>query len=317
LLTRLLLAFLLCAAGAVQAEPLVLFLSHTQGTDKGWERFRDEFAHRVAPNFPRAVLRRVPIRAEPLDQAMADVRALQVRPAVFVTGHTTIAQAASRVQPDVSVVLGTLADPVHLGFSDGSDPRRPMVTGFTYFRPLESKHLELVREMAPGARKVGVFVDRHWEGEALAAALLRDAPAKFGVSLSVFRMESEGDIKRELTSAAARAMDAWIVPDTPLNRSHGAEIARALHALGRPSIGAHRSHIQGGGTAAYIAHSDDLWQRMAVIVGSVLSGVPANAIAFERPTRYRLVINLDAARRLRIPVSSAMVKRADEVVGAP
>ena len=130
LVARLAFAMVLVAGGA-RAEPLVVYLSHTAGPDKGWDQFREEFGKRVAPSFPGAVLQRALARPEPFEKTLADVRALPGKPGVFVTGHTALAQAAAKIHPEVSVVLGTLADPVNLGFSDGSDPSRPRVTGFT------------------------------------------------------------------------------------------------------------------------------------------------------------------------------------------
>ena len=65
---------------------------------------------------------------------------------------------------------------------------------------------------------------------------------------------------------------------------------------------------------SYFADHRDLWRRIAVQVDRLLKGATPQALPFELPTRFELVINLKTAKTLGLEVPSSVLARADEVV---
>ena len=73
-----------------------------------------------------------------------------------------------------------------------------------------------------------------------------------------------------------------------------------------------------GGLAAYqprqsLAEALDLFAKLT---GLILDGVRPGQIPVERPKSFELVVNAQEARRLGIPLSDALLKRADRVIDA-
>jgi putative ABC transport system substrate-binding protein len=256
-------------------------------------------------------------RVVPADSVEVATRALVREPvdaAVVVTAHTELARAWAKLRPDVPVVLLTLADPRDLGFVASNGLRTADVTGFTYFVSHELKHVELLKEAAPRIRSLGILADRHWEREELSQRLLAEGPRLFGFRVQLFVFETTDDIPALLRSEPARSMEAWFVPDSPAARIAGADIARRIKALKRPSMGGHRSHVEGGGLMTYEPAPVDHWARIVALVRTILGGTPAREIGFDRPSRFRLTVSEPAARGLGLRLSPAFLKKADEVL---
>lgn len=311
---RLLLACATLATARVLAGPSVVYLDPQQlPEDAGYRSFQLQFEQRVKARHREASLDRLKVPADNLEEAAQRLRDVSP-PTAFVTAHTTLAQAAAARFPEVPIVLATMADPSDLGLIDANGRARSNVTGFTSFLPFELKHFELIRELVPRARVVGILMDRHWASEPLSQRIVRDAPALFGLEARTFLAESREQVAAQLGSVEARGMDAWFIPDTPSNRTHAEDIARRLRKLGRPSVGGHVSHARAGGLAVYEPERIDPWPRVAGMVNAILSGVPAREIAFDRPMALRLIINLKAAEALGVNVPAAAAKRANEII---
>jgi hypothetical protein len=124
---------------------------------------------------------------------------------ILTTGGPSSARAAKAATTTIPVVFNMAADPVELGLVASLARPGGNLTGITFLAlELTAKRLELLREMVPGATRVGVLTN----------------PADFTVSQSTVR-EME---------AAGRAMGLQI---QVFNADTGREIEAAFESIGR------------------------------------------------------------------------------------
>jgi putative ABC transport system substrate-binding protein len=100
-------------------------------------------------------------------------------------------------------------------------------------------------------------------------------------------------------------------PLTILNRSRVFDYAVA-HRL--PAIYENDPYVRAGGLMSYGADLKESYSRAASLVDRIFQGAnPAN-LPFEEPTRYLFVINLKAAKLIKLELPQAVLALADEVI---
>lgn len=234
-------------------------------------------------------------------------------PAAVVAVSGGAAATLRAVSADVPMVFASNADPVASGLV--TDLNRPggRQTGITSALQTFVKRIELLREAAPHARRIGVLLEK--EGEPADLGLRAADHAALGdVRLEWRRAGSPGEIFEAIAGFGARGIDAWYIPYNGVAFHHGESVLAALDAARRPAVFERAKFAEGGGLLAYQHMVDDPIGRLAEMLASVLEGVPPGEIPVVRPTRFELVLNLAAARRLGISVPKALVKRADRVI---
>jgi putative ABC transport system substrate-binding protein len=266
----------------------------------------------------RIAIRHVPVDVRNRDETEARIGAvLRDHPALVIASSSEAAMAAKRLTSEVPVVFGSWQDPVRLGLVRSLADPGGNLTGFTNFVPVDMKRLELLREIAPHGRRLGIVIDRWWMEETDGAGILRDAKARYGFEGRTFLVETFADIHR-LASPAAREIDAWYVPPTTLPYENPTALVRAIAALGKPAIYPTANFTDEGGLLAYqpTLSRDEALDLFAKISGLVLDGVPPGSIPVERPKSFELSINVATARRLGLVLPVALIKRADRVIDA-
>jgi putative tryptophan/tyrosine transport system substrate-binding protein len=261
-------------------------------------------------------IRHVPVDVFKRDEAAANVgAALRDRPALVIATSSESAAVARELTSEIPIVFGSQQDPVRLGLVSSLAGPGGNLTGFTVFVPVDLKRIELLREIAPHARRLGIVIDHWWMEETDGARILREAKADLGFDGRVFLVEKPEDL-RLLASRAAREIDAWYVPPTTLPYEHPAALLSALAALRKPVVFPTGAFTEAGGLAAYqpMMSLDEAVDQFAKIVGLVLDGVPTGNIPVERPKSFQLSVNAAEARRLGIALPDALLKRADRVI---
>ena len=216
--------------------------------------------------------------------------------------------SASRTIPIVAVT----GDPVAYGFAVSLAHPGGNVTGIaTLSTELGAKQLELLREVVPSARRIGVV---NPSMGAPAYRVLEDRAASLGMALRRLAFQTQIDAERVLAPAALGNVDGLVVPPSALLAGLSATVVRLVNASGKPAIYAERDFIAAGGLVMYGHDLDDAFRRSASLVDRVLKGASPADTPFEQPTRVALVVNLKTAKALGITIPQLLLQRADEVI---
>ncbi len=80
------------------------------------------------------------------------------------------------------------------------------------------------------------------------------------------------------------------------------------------SIGEFPLMAQAGFLLTYGADLDDLGRRSNAQIDKILKGARAGELPIERPTKFRLMVNLKTAKALGLKIPQSLLLRADEVI---
>jgi putative ABC transport system substrate-binding protein len=180
-------------------------------------------------------------------------------------------------------------------------------------RQLDGKRLEVLHELAPGARKIG-FVSDGTQAVRDELPKFEAAARRLGLSPSVLQVETVDAIAPGMASFAASGVDAvQFLASTFLQAARARCVAEATR-LGLPAIYEWPETVEEGGLSSYGPRLTLCFRHIAVLVSKVLKGARPADLPIEQPTIYTLAINVGAARRIGFAVPEHMLLRADLLV---
>jgi putative ABC transport system substrate-binding protein len=192
-----------------------------------------------------------------------------------------------------------------------SHPGGNLTGMFFDFPEFSGKWLELLGEVIPGLERVGVLWDPG-TGSVQLDALIAVATRR-GVRLQVLKVEKPDQIDGAFASAKTQSQ-AVLALSPPVFGSLTSQVAEAALRHLLPSIMLFPEYGGVGGLIAYGTDLFDLFRQAGEIVGKVLAGAKPADLPVERPSRFRLVVNLRTAKTLGLVIPPVVLLRADEVI---
>ena len=191
------------------------------------------------------------------------------------------------------------------------------ITGFAASPGAElvGKRLQFLREAAPRATRIGFLSTRDvWE-QTLTPALGQIQQG--GLDLlggADDELTRETDYRRFFASMAARRMEALVVGDTPENVRQVELIQAELQKARLPAIYPWRLALQRGGLMSYGVDTLASGTGVGGYIGRILTGTRPADLPYQQPTQFELVLNLVAARQMRLKFPQSLLARADELL---
>jgi len=221
-----------------------------------------------------------------------------------------VAAAATRAIPIVGVDLTN--DPVAAGYAESYSRPGGNVTGIFLDAPeFSGKWLELLKGIVPDLARAVVLWDPS-PGEAHVRAIRAIAPS-LGVQLQVIEVRRAEDIDRAAGAFRGRPQALIVLPSAMFYVESKRLVELSLRQR-IPTTSMNPQFADIGGLVAYGPDDNAIVERVAVLVGRILTGAKAGDLPIERPGRFELVINLKAAKALGLAIPDAMLARADRVI---
>lgn len=235
--------------------------------------------------------------------------------------------------PDVVVTVGPmvfgakpLAGNKPLVFCINGDPveaklvaslPRPggQLTGVTALSTeLAGKRLELLKEAIRIGNRVAVVANETHPGVAIERDAIHAASSRLGVKIAWYPMKGPGDLDPTLAAIRREGADGLLaVPDNLVNRL-APQIAQFAQERRLPSISGWDEFAEAGNTMSYGPSRDGYFRQMAWITDRLLRGARAAELAVEQPRELEFVINLRAARAMRVELPAELLLRADRKI---
>jgi putative ABC transport system substrate-binding protein len=251
-------------------------------------------------------------RYERLPDLAAELAQLQVQ--VIVAGNVAAARAARQATGRIPIVLAG-GDAVGTGLIPNIARPDGNITGLTMnTAELSGKWLELLKEVVPTISRVATLShpDAPITGPALKEIHVV-APA-LGVQLQALSVREPSELEGAFAAMRTEHAEALVVLPSALLYVHRARVIELAARSRLPTIWEVREAVADGGLMAYGLDTASLWRRAATYVDKILKGAQPGNLPVERPTAFRLIINLITAKALGITIPPSLLLLADEVI---
>jgi putative tryptophan/tyrosine transport system substrate-binding protein len=84
------------------------------------------------------------------------------------------------------------------------------------------------------------------------------------------------------------------------------------HAM--PAVFQYRDFAAAGGLIAYGGNFTDSHRRVGIYAGRILKGEKPAGLPVQQVTKIEMIVNLKAAKALRLAIPTSLLDRADEVI---
>jgi putative ABC transport system substrate-binding protein len=237
-------------------------------------------------------------------------------PDVVLASSGSIVGAFQQASRTVPIVFVTTIDPVGGGWVESLSRPGTNATGFASFEfSMSGKWLELLKEIAPGIKRVAVIRDPLVPAGSGGLAAIQTVAPSLGVELSPVGVRDAGEIEHAI-AAFARGSNGGLIlvgPTSSVQRHRDLIVPLAArHRL--PAVYPNRLFVTGGGLISYAPDSVDQYRRATGYVDCILKGEKPADLPVQAPTKYELVINLKTAKALGLSVPDMLLARADEVI---
>jgi putative tryptophan/tyrosine transport system substrate-binding protein len=129
-----------------------------------------------------------------------------------------------------------------------------------------------------------------------------------------FPVHGIGDLERVIGSLAEQLNGAFLVPPDLTISTLRDQVTALAARHGIPAIYSNPSYVQAGGLVSYGADFGELYPRAASYVDRILRGEKRADLPIQQPTKYRLDIDLKAAKALGLEIRPSVLVMADDVI---
>ena len=233
---------------------------------------------------------------------------------VIVTSGTPIVAEAKQVTSTIPIVFAVAGDPVGNGLVASLARPGGNVTGLSLLQiEIAGKRLELLHQMVPGLRRLGIMGNFSNPPLALELREVQEMANRLGLEVVMCEIRRAEDIAPAFDTLKARAEALYVEADTLVVANRTRIITLALAAR-LPAIFNSREYVKEGALLSYGPNFPELFRRAADFVDKILRGTKPGDIPVEQPTKLDLVVNLTTAKALGLTVPDTLLVRADEVI---
>ena len=235
--------------------------------------------------------------------------------AVIAANFLPAALAAKAATQTIPIVFLSGSDPIHSGLVSSINRPTGNVTGIApMFTLLETKNLELLHELVPGATVVGALANLTNPNAEHQLRDLQTAARILRLELIVLPGSNEREIDSSFATMAKRQIGALVVSADGFLISRQDQIVELAAHYAVPTMYPLSQYIEAGGLMSYGANLRDAFLQTGVYVGRILKGAKPADLPVLQPTKLEFVINLKTAKALGLDVPPKLLALADETI---
>jgi len=232
----------------------------------------------------------------------------------IVAVGTAAARAAKAATTTIPIVVYGNLDPVAAGLVASLGRPGGNVTGVLIAAEgtLAAKKLELLKETVPRATRMALLAPAD-PGFAQQLSEVRMAATALRIDLVVAEVRGD-DFEQAFAAIAAARCGALFVGATTFFTFARRRIIDLAVKYRIPAIYEWSEQVEDGGLMSYGGSLADAYRRLARYVDRIFKGASPSEMPIDQQTKFRLVINQNAARAIGLAIPQTLLLRADEVI---
>jgi ABC-type uncharacterized transport system substrate-binding protein len=230
---------------------------------------------------------------------------------VIVVWATPATIAISRATSTIPIVFVGNSDPVGSGLVRSLARPGGNVTGVSNIGvELAAKQVELIVELLPGTKRIGIIANRTNPGVIAQFEVLTRTVRALGLQSEVVNTRSAEGIDNALRQFARSKVGAVLIAPDPSVLEHRQRIAELALKLRLPTFFQREENVKAGGLVSYGPNLTDQLRQAARFVDKIFKGAQPADLPVEQPERVELVLNATTAKALHIAVPPTVQFRA-------
>jgi putative ABC transport system substrate-binding protein len=244
----------------------------------------------------------------------ADLAARKVSAIVTIGGAPAVV-AAKSATATIPVVFLMSDDPVRLGLVASLSRPGGNVTGVSLLAvALEAKRLELLRELAPKASAVAMLINPKNPQSEVQSQEMEKAARAIGQKVHLVSASTAGELENAFETLAQNRVSALLIGADTFFASRAAQLAALTARHEIPAVFPWRAYVAAGGLASYGASLTEGYRQQGIYAGRVLKGAKPADLPVMQVSKFELVVNLKAAKKLGLTLSRDFLARVDEII---
>ena len=226
------------------------------------------------------------------------------------------AALTAKMRTKLPVVVYSTGDPIGTGLVDNLARPSGNLTGISDMATeLAPKRLQLLKELIPNLRRVGIIWNAADAGMVLRYQTSDTAARVLGIAIQPFGVREPEDIERAFEAMARDKPDALLVIAEALTIANRRRIFEFGAVNRLPVLYEENAFlIRDGGLMFYGPDDGESMDRVAALVDRILKGAKPGDLPFEQPKLFKFVINAKTTKDLGLEIPTSMRVLADEVI---
>jgi putative ABC transport system substrate-binding protein len=257
-------------------------------------------------------------------RALAMARELVGQRVDAILAISTLSAVAAKAATEKIPVVTWCGYPVEAGLARSLARPGGTVTGVANYAgaPVWGKFVELLREVKPGMRELGVLWDYSPPGfpdGEIPIPVIQKSAQQMGIKTHVWMVRSEQNLDEALAAIGKSSVEALILTNGGgfhnqpelADRIGGLIVRRRLPVVvDVTALAFQRANC----LFAYSPNVPEVLTRLAGLVDQVLRGASPADLPFELPARFDLAVNASAAKAIGLTIPQSILLRADRVI---
>jgi putative ABC transport system substrate-binding protein len=234
---------------------------------------------------------------------------------LIVAVGTLAIRAAKDATDTIPIVMVIANEPVRQGFVASFARPGGNLTGLTQINvQLTGKHLQLLKETAPGLSRVAFLWNPAIPDRAYELQETEAAAQALALRVQPLEARTPEELEAAFDAAASGRSDGLLLQNSALHFAHQARIAALAARNHLPAMSGFPEFAAAGGLMGYGPNLADQFRRAASYVDKILKGTKPADLPVEQPMRFDFVVNMKTAQALGITFPNEIMLQVTEVI---